>query len=359
MINLTFNELKKYKNRYGYINLDEIMDSEIEFEREVRGNPERDKKWFDVADSKVMFKANSEYNRYAQYAELICGELAKQVGLEAAEYDLAMHNGQLGVITRNFCKPGEEVLTINELIGEEPNGDGSVDNIDIYFVFNELMQKLHDDGYDAKAADECLLQLRKQMVFDLFVIETDRHTENLSFILGKDETTGKPTIRLAPMYDTETALVLDDIDLMKELEDDNWFANRSAETREPKICVIPCSEKELAEQNGWTLDFAQQLGLQVSLGETSASSSMWKDTLDFLVEDARVRVFAEEIANKLDISEAIRTLEQTYHIPLPQEVKRAAMPCFEARRELIADELWIELDKNKKQEKKKEVDIIE
>jgi len=358
MVNLTFNELKEYKNEYGYINLDDIINDETEFEREVRGNPERDKKWFNTSDGKVMFKANSGFNMYAQYSELICCELAKQVGLEAAEYDLAIHNVQLGVITKNFCKPGEEVLTINELIGEEQNGGRALDNIDIDFVFTALIQKLYDDGYDEKTADECILQLRKQMIFDIFVIETDRHTENLSFIIGKDEITGNPTIRLAPMYDTETALVLDDINLMDEYGDD-WIARRNAQTREPKICVIPYSNEELAEQSGWSLEFVQQLQSRVSQSESSRSESMLRDTLEFLVEDPRAQEFAEKIANKLNISKAIQTVEKTLQCPVPEEVVRAAVPSFEARRNLIADELWIELESGKNQETRKGVDIIE
>lgn len=360
MINLTFDELKKYKNEYGYINMDEIMDENTNFEREVRGNPERDKKWFSTADGRVMFKANSEFNKYSQYSELICCELAKQVGLEAAEYDLAMHNGQLGVITRNFCKPGEEVLTVNELIGEEPNSEKSVDNIDISYVFEGLIKKLHDDGYDEQMADECILQLKKQMLFDIFVMETDRHTENLSFIIGRDEVTGKPYIRLAPMYDTETALGLDDINLMEEnVSSDNWIATRNAKTREPKICVIPCDSEELVEQKGWTMDFIEKLQLQVSLGESSNSEGMLRDTLDFLAEDPRALKFAEELANKLDIFKAIRSVEESGQVPVPKQVKKAASLCFEARRNLVTDELWIEIKSDGEQNKQKRVDIKE
>ena len=266
MIGLTFDELARYRQEDGFINLDLLLAEDVEVEREVRGNDKRDKDWFEISDGSVMFKSNAEEQFYAHYSEMICCELAKQAGLQTARYDFAKRNGQIGVITKDVCASGEELITINELIGTGPTDPEYPDSTDIYYVFDKLEEKLLRDGYDESVVDSCMLQLRKYLVFDLYVMETDRHTENLSFIIGKDGKTGKPTIRLAPLYDTESALVLyDDAEHMKKVWSNMMVTAEVTNLQEPKICVIPYHEDEVGggKADGGVLSFIEQLQSQV------------------------------------------------------------------------------------------------
>ena len=350
MINLTFEQISEHRSDDGFIHLDELFVNS-DSEREVRGNINRDKRWFKIDDGSAMFKSNSEEQLYAHYSELICTELARQAGIETAEYDIAKCNGQTGIITKNVCKQGEEMLTINELIGDGPTYEDYTDNTDIYFVFDELETKLLGDGYDQEMIDKCILQLRKQMLFDLYIMETDRHTENLSFIAGKDEKTGKPSIRLSPMYDTESALLLyDDAEHMKNIWTSRSITHSVTNLQEPKICVIPQREDEqlLTGMDKGLFEFLQS---QVGSTYETPSEEIWKSTLDFLVEDERAYQFSEDILNGLDISVAIANVEQQKKCVIPEEVKQMAIACFNVRQTEIAFELGLDLKPKNSQAK--------
>lgn len=355
MINLKFEELAKYRQQNGHINLNHLITDYIDVEREVRGNEKRDKDWFNITDGRVMFKANTEEQFYAQYSELICCTLAKQVGLETATYDFAEYKGQKGVITKHICKPGEELLTINDLIGNGPTNPDFPDNVDIYYIFEKLEEKLEFAGYDEMNIDKCMLDLRKQLLFDIYVMETDRHTENLSFIIGKDEKEGKPTIRLAPMYDTEQALVLsDNKEYMKKVWSSMVVTASATNMQEPKICVIPETETEEKIQNeelGSAFSLLAKLKTQVNEGNyyTTTSEEIWKTTLDFLCEDRRALEFVENKLSKMNIKEAINQLENEKNCQLPDEVKNMAEACFEDRKSAIAFEMGLDIVYNKEE----------
>ncbi len=349
MIELTFEEFGKHRKSNGYINLDEIITDGVELEREVRGNEERDKNWFDIKDGRVMFKANANNRKYSQYSELICCELAKQAGIEPAQYDFAEHKGEIGVITKDIRKNGEEMISINELIGHGPTNPEYVDKVDIIFVFNKLEEKLRLDGYDENDIDLCMLQLRKQLLYDIYVMETDRHTENVSCIISKDAKTGKPDIRIAAMYDTEDALVLyDDDEMINGISDSMVMTANITDMQEPKMCVIP--EKEDKEQNAIGLTLLEQLQLQVGESYATESEEIWKTTLDFLIEDRRAYAYLEETLSCMDIKKAIEEVEQTKKCNIPDAVKNMAIACFEDRKNAIAYELGLDIEYNYKKE---------
>ena len=357
MINLKFEELAKYRQQNGHINLNHLITDNVDIEREVRGNDKRDKDWFDITGGRVMFKANTEEQFYAQYSELICCTLAKQAGLETAQYDFAEYKGKKGIITKHICKPGEELLTINDLIGSGPTNPDFPDNTDIYYIFEKLREKLEFAGYDESNIDKCMLDLRKQMLFDIYVMETDRHTENLSYIIGKSDETGRQTIRLAPMYDTEQALVLyDNKEYMQKVWSSMMVTANVTNMQEPKICVIPQEyneEKNEDEEQSDIFSIITKLKEQVKETNYYATTSeeIWKTTLDFLCEDRRALEFVENTLSKMDITKAINELENEKSFKLPDEVKNMAIACFEDRKNAIAFEMGLDIvyDKEEKE----------
>jgi len=349
-VNLKFDELGCYR-KDGNIQLDHLINSETEKEREVRGNQEREKDWFTIRDGRVMFKSNSEHQQQAHYSELICTYLAKQIGRDAAEYDFAVYKGEQGVITKDVCKEGEELLTINDLIGDGPTNPDYPDNTDICFVFDSLKEKFVNDGYSEQDIDKCMLDLRKQLLFDLYVMETDRHVENISFIISKDRATGKPTIRLAPMYDTEAALAIcDDPEQLKKLSEDILKVSEVTNMLEPKMCVMPEVEDEVQGLQGLSPMFQQLLS---NVGPTygSTSEGMWKETLDFLCEDRRAFEYVETTLNNMDIRKAIDALEQDKDCKIPDGTKSMAIAAFEDRKSSIAYELGLDMSLDSKKEK--------
>lgn len=358
MINLTFDEITTHRGDDGFICLDEVFANEYS-EREVRGNINRNKRWFEINDGSAMFKSNADEQLNSHYSEMICTELARQAGLDAARYDIAKYDGKIGVITKNVCKPGEEMLSIYDLIGDDPSQDLFRDNTDIYFVFDELEEKLLADGYDDAMVDSCILQLRKQMLFDLYVMETDRHTQNLSFIVSRDGDTGRPYIRLSPMYDTESALTLqasnDERD-MEEIYTCEEAVKVTTDTQEPKISVIMEEEQEH--------DASSNSLINILRGQVydMACEEMWKSTMDFLVEDERALEFAESTLSQMDITKAIETVENEKQLVVPEKLKNMIITCFNYRKSEIFFELGLDLKQVEAKPKnisEKEVDIIE
>ena len=54
-------------------------------------NGKREKFWYKFDDIDVLFKkSNLDIDTYEDYAELLAEELAKQIGLPTAHYDMAM-----------------------------------------------------------------------------------------------------------------------------------------------------------------------------------------------------------------------------------------------------------------------------
>ena len=352
-IKFAFNELANYRKKDGFIDLNHFLDRRY-MEREVRGNDNRQKVWFNIRDGRAMFKANEEEHNYAHYSELICCGLARQVGLKTAEYDLATFENEQGIITKDMCGPGEELLTLHELIGEDPViNEDYPDSINIMWVFEALEKKLHSDGYSEKDIDSCLLGLRKQLAFDISVMETDRHTENISFIINKDEKTAKQSIRISPIYDTENALVLyNDPQYMKKIYSSILKTANVANLQDPKMCVIPEDDEEKTDDiPKELLPFFARLKADVNEGGiySSKSEEMWKETLAFLWEDKRVYGFLENSLNCMNIEDAIEEVEAKIGIEIPEDIKKMSIECFNARKDAVRYELGLDI-KTRKQE---------
>ena len=341
MINRTFEELGEYRNPDGYIDFDRVVEEhEVEARREVRGNVNREKDWIEINGGSVLVKTDAAGQPNSEYSELISCALARQAGIETAEYDMVRYKGETGLITKNMCKPGEELISIYELIGNGPDSEECPDTIDIYHVFDSLDERLQAEGFDDNAIDAIMLSLRKQLLFDLTVMEADRHLENLSLIFGKDEN-GKRTVRLAPMYDTEAALVLGGEPDKMNIIAGSW-AKTAAVTamQESRISIIP---EPVEEEPEMPSDMPPQMasffailrgGVKKNTRDEygSLSEQMWKETFDFLCEDERAAEFYETVLSKMDISQAITEVEANIGTRLPEHVRAMAKSCFEDRK---------------------------
>ena len=341
MINKTFEELGEYRSPDGYIDFDRVVEeSEVETKREYRGNVNREKDWIEIEGGSVLVKTDADGQPNSEYSELISCALARQAGIETAQYDMVRYKGETGLITKNMCKPGEEMISIYELIGNGPDSEICPDTIDIYHVFDNLDEKLQAEGFDDNEIDSVMLSLRKQLLFDLTIMEADRHLENLSLIFGKDEN-GKRTARLAPMYDTEAALVLGNEPDKMNIIAGSW-AKTAALTamQEPRISIIPEPEEEApsipSDMSPELANFFAILrgGVKQNAKEEfgSLSEEMWKKTLDFLCEDERVAEYFETTISKLDISKALAEVEGKIGTRLPEHVRAMATACFEDRK---------------------------
>lgn len=338
---LDFEELSRYRNNDGYIVLDGIIDSDGE--DEIRGTTTKIKKWYDCKGGRVLVKSDNSDIQNGIYSELICCELAKQASLPTAMYDAVEYNGEKALISKNVCAGNEELISIHELIGDDAVHEDFPDKTDIYDIFDRLQTKFKEMGMTAEQVDTNITNLRKQLLFDICVMETDRHTENISYIFGTDED-GKQTIRLAPMYDTEAALALCERGVAEKISRDIGKTSEITDMQEPKICVLPENiegEKSSEPKTAYDL-FLAQLQQNVSSGYESESEEIWKSTLHFLCEDEQANIYLTNELNSMNISTAITSVEEKHRIKIPDYVKNMAINCFEDRKSSIAWEIGIE-----------------
>ena len=79
-------------------------------------------------------------------------------------------------------------------------------------------------------------------------------------------------------------------------------------------------------------------------------ASIWKNTLDTLLEDDEVYDFVMDCYHNLDIRKAIKSVEEKIQAPLPEIVKSTATYVFQFRRNEIGKILYPELEKNSSKE---------
>ncbi len=152
-------------------------------------------------ETKYLFKYDSI--NYELYSELIASELAKQIGLEAANYDLATLNGINGLLTQSFLRQGDILVS-----GREVLADGAkiakVNNLGTTIGLNSLDSIVTSLSlrYNFTNINEIITDLLKMWCLDLLILESDRNETNWSIISNPHG------IRLAPIYDSSNMCFL-------------------------------------------------------------------------------------------------------------------------------------------------------
>ena len=111
----------------GRINIDKAMEEKsIRYDEAEQRGARENKFWF----NKYSYMYKDVYEKtYEDYAELIAYEIAKLLGIKCAQYDLAIYNGNRGVITKSV---------VDESIDEEMKSGTEIINS----VFSEYLQPL-------------------------------------------------------------------------------------------------------------------------------------------------------------------------------------------------------------------------
>lgn len=147
--------------------------------------------WFSSPKGFVIFKNTNENMKSVGdiqlLNEILCFRLAKQMGIDVAEYVPAQINNVKGIASVNFVGEGEKLMSASEVVGSCGRNIKSI----IQALMSEKIK------YDVDLS-QIFYGLYKMTIFDLLTFQSDRHLNNVSFILDQ-----KNILRLAPMYDNE------------------------------------------------------------------------------------------------------------------------------------------------------------
>lgn len=309
-------DLEQFRDENGFIDLSK---AKIQFTAETReetGNTDRVKNWVNFNGTKTLIKGEAilaQERNYGIYSEIIVEEIAKQLGVETAHYDLVKfydENGQVsfGVLSEMMMNlENEQLVMLHEMIGDEPEEDGDfLDTTSYEFTVQKLSEVLVKDGYSEENIERVLTDYKKRLVFTLSILDVDKHIENVAFI--KKKVNGKNTIRMSPNYDSESALMLDnDISTISKLLEDYASLKESASQAHPRIGTL-----RSIEEGGF--------------------NSYWMDTLEALCEDDEIYdYYTDCIRGKIDMEVIFERVEARIKAPLPEDVKLIAKHSYNIR----------------------------
>ena len=287
-----------------------ILDGKIDLKelpidaREGMGTEEREKFWFKTQDGKAyMFKSCVDgIENYGIYSEIIAAEVAKKLNIPCANYELATINGQRGIITESIVKDDEDMITLEDFVGGvQPHPDEPA-NVDFKYTTKQLENRLDIGGYDEETKKAIMKEFYNRTAFDFLVGETDRHSENISFIYKKGD---HKNIKMAPLYDTENAFCLGEhsqnvIDYAMNRE----MGIQAAKDVIPKMVLVPKKNASAERINLATLDEV--------LNKEFDEDDYGPDSLLF------------DAIDNVDMDEIFESLEEKMNADLPFEVKRTA-----------------------------------
>ena len=317
--NYSLKELEKLRDENGFIDLSIIGLEFTPESREKKGTEERLKNWVDFNGKKALIRGEAVKN-YSVYAELIVEEIANQLGIETAHYDLVKIKDNTGknvyaTLSESIIDfDKEELITLHDLIGDEPEYETEdiMESIEYEettrytFTVDKLRERFTKAGYSKEAIENIITDYNKRLVFYLSILDTDKHSENIAFV--KNKNTGK--VQLSPNYDSEFSLLLErDPEIVEFFLEDNIQLKEEVNIAYPKIGIY------VSKENG---------GLD----------SIWKDTLEMLCEDDEVYdYYINTIKNGVDMNVALENVEKRIKAPLPNKVKELARQTYQARNE--------------------------
>ena len=178
-------DLEKYREN-GRININKAKEEQvIKFSDTEQRGARKNKFWFN--NHKMMYK-DIYPETYEDYAELIGYEFAKLLGMNCASYDLAIYNGNFGVITKSIVNEDREAM----VSGSEIISTVYTDYILILFYllneFKNLLKKYNINNYSEYLLldDNSKVEFSNDLIILVITTSIDCYENNSD--ISKDET---------------------------------------------------------------------------------------------------------------------------------------------------------------------------
>lgn len=178
----------------------------------------KSKFWYEDKDgNSFLFKSVKTYDKHGRqversgedWAEKIASQLALFLSIPHANYELAVHRGETGVITENFIlgRRGERLITGNELIDKVVKNellvvDGQTQKVNrVYIAVKNLISKKPIGFKSINGLKNAVDYFVGYLMLDALISNQDRHSENWGMIV-----TVNGTSHLAVSFDHGASL---------------------------------------------------------------------------------------------------------------------------------------------------------
>ena len=237
--------------------------------------------WFNLEKGEALFKTyDGDYKKEVRdlriINELICSCLAKQVDINSAIYEPAILNNEYGVVTYNFLKANQKLLTLDNFLQPGDTTPSLVNIADKIEIFQMM-------GYEISKS-EIIFDLYKIMIFDALTLQSDRNAFNINFIFDSNYN----TITVAPMFDNEFAFSVENMC--------NLYFNSDNLSFKDLICNHSIDSKNLEVTSEFTFN-EKRFGKQIIQLTNLAKSN--EDMKEFLIKSIK----------KLNVNNAIEKVE--------------------------------------------------
>ena len=321
-------ELELYRDKEtGLIDVDKFFTENKEKVTTVdedRGTAKRDKKWIQFEDVDVLVRdenLSSENVNYTAYQELVFEELAKQVNFPCAHYDIGKRGDKKCVFSYNIVgkkeKTGLSMMSLSDLMDQIKTEEDYSHSYNIVDAFKAIGNHCKVMNIDKSQQEKVLKEFCKMQVLDTFLSSSDRHCENISFLYGKDKSTGKNIFELAPVYDNELSCGSEEPEeKMVECLDDYTQANMTASLQ------VPCATVPESEQS-----------YEMYKKNKNNPSAM---LLQFVMElDEDAEDFAQDCLDNLNMPLAIKAVEERIDAKLPDMYKEFLVNNYMIRKTMM------------------------
>lgn len=345
---MTLEELGKYRGKDGRINIDKFLEENqgVLKTAEIRGASNKEKDWLKLDDTEILVRTenlDAEGVEYATYAELIFEELAKQVDIPCAHYDLVTYKGKKGVLSQSVVNSNETLVHMKDLLDcyKRDHDDGDDQNIhieDAIKTFHRFYKE--ENGFSKEDFKRISNDFINMAIFDIYAMSTDRHGENMGIIYSVVD--GKETARMAPMFDNECSLMLDSPkEKIQRLIKNRMYLINYTELESQKIYYTDDYEEndnfEAQEKN----EFNQFLNNMLKIDGYEENSG-WQITLENISELGEEQTeFIKKCDKNLNIEKALKSVEERIGTKLPEELCEFVSAAFNTRKFLINDELML------------------
>lgn len=138
-------------------------------------------------------------NPDCRFCPIIASAIAKEIGVESAEYKIAKkQDNEIRILSKNFLKPEEELVTFVTDRQVENQNQRSRPYISV--IFEELEKELRLRRYTPEVIEKIKMDFLKQEFLAKMIGLRDQKADNCGFVISVDEK-WKRNIKIAPMFD--------------------------------------------------------------------------------------------------------------------------------------------------------------